>query len=174
MVKIGILSDTHIRSDSDPQKTNALLKELKRAFRDVDHIVHAGDVCEEPFLEKLKKIAPTKCVRGNMDDIPELKSFLRFSIGKYTIGVIHQLPSTTLEEFFREHKLHILIYGHSHQPLIKGTEFNTLLINPGSPTRPKAPAPRRGFTEPVARPSVITLEIDEDDMIKTFLINLKM
>ena len=28
--------------------------------------------------------------------------------------------------------------------------------------------------DPIARPSVITLEIDEDDILKTFIINLKI
>jgi hypothetical protein len=48
-----------------------------------------------------------------------------------------------------------------------------LLINPGSPTQPKAPKPKRGFDKPIARPTVITLKIDEDNILSTFIINLK-
>ena len=50
----------------------------------------------------------------------------------------------------------------------------SLIINPGSPTKPKAPPAKRGFDKPFARPSVITLIIDEDDFLTTFIINLKI
>ncbi|MFW9782413.1 MAG: hypothetical protein ACFFFB_09045, partial [Candidatus Heimdallarchaeota archaeon] len=63
---------------------------------------------------------------------------------------------------------------HTHQPLIKGTPYNTLLINPGSPTKPVAPPQKRGFDKPVARSSVITLNIDKDEILTTFLINLNI
>lgn len=173
MVRFGIISDTHINKNDDPEVINNLLKQLKYAFNDVDEIIHAGDVCEEFFLNELKKIAPTKCVRGNMDNITNLEDFIRFSAGKYNIGVIHKLPNN-VEEFFKENELHILIYGHSHKPIIKGTPYNTLILNPGSPTKPKAPPVKKGFDKPIARPSVMTLEIEKNDILKTFIINLKI
>jgi len=173
MVKFGIISDTHINKNDDPELINKLLKQIKQAFNDVDEIIHAGDVCDESFLNDLKKIAPTKCVRGNMDKITNLEDFISFSAGKYNIGVIHKLPDSA-EEFFKENDLHILIYGHSHKPIIKGTSYNTLILNPGSPTKPKAPPARKGFDKPIARPSVIILEIEKNDILKTFIINLKI
>ena len=102
-----------------------------------------------------------------------LEFFIKFSVGRYNIGVIHILPDN-LEEFTKKHNLQILIFGHTHQPLIKGTDFNVLLLNPGSPTKPKAPIERPGFMKPIARPSVITLNIDENDILSTFIINLKI
>ena len=173
MVKFGIISDTHITKNDDPKKIEVLLDEIKQAFKDVDEIIHCGDVCERDFLDELKKIAPTKCVEGNDDNIKDLKKFIKFSAGKYNIGAIHQ-PPENLEEFFKENNLHILIHGHSHQPIIKGTPYNTLILNPGSPTIPEAPPQKKGFQIPVARPSVITLNIDENDLLTTFLINLKI
>ena len=65
MVKFGIISDTHIKKNYNPAKVKALLKQLQLAFRDVDEIIHAGDVCDEFFLEQLNEIAPIKCVKGN-------------------------------------------------------------------------------------------------------------
>ncbi|MHA1271859.1 MAG: metallophosphoesterase family protein [Promethearchaeota archaeon] len=171
MVKIGIISDTHIDSSLDKSKIDGLLIQLKRIFKDVDEIIHAGDVCEEEFLKELRKIAPTKCVRGNMDKIRDLEDFIQFSIGPYNIGVIHE-PPNDIEGFFKQNNLHILIHGHTHYPIIKDTHYKTLILNPGSPTRPKPPPKRFGFKEPIARPSVITLEIDENNMVKTFIINL--
>ncbi|MFX0041550.1 MAG: metallophosphoesterase family protein [Candidatus Hodarchaeota archaeon] len=172
-MKIGILADTHITIKDDPQKVDLLISQLKQIFKDVDEIIHAGDICENFFLEELNKIAPTKCVMGNLDNIEDLVDFLKFSVGRYNIGVIHQLPQN-LEDFIRKRNLNILIYGHSHQPIIEGTSYNVLLLNPGSPTKPKAPPPKPGFKPPIARPSVLILKIDENDIISTFIINLDM
>ncbi len=173
MVKLGIISDTHITRNSHPKQVETLLNQLQQVFKDVDEIIHAGDVSEEFFLKDLKKIAPTKCVAGNIDNINNLKRFIKFVVGKYNIGVIHRRP-WDLEDFFKKNKLHILIYGHTHTPTIKGTPYKTLILNPGSPTKPKAPPPKIGFKKPVARPSVITLNIEENGLLTTFLINLRM
>ena len=173
MVKFGIISDTHIKKNTDPAKIKVLLEQIRQAFNDVDEIIHAGDVCDDFFLEELKKIAPTKCVMGNLDNINDLEDFIVFSAGKYNIGVIHELPEN-VESFFKENNLHILISGHTHQPIIKGTPYKTLIINPGSPTRPKPPPQKRGFEKPIARRSVITLNVDEEGLLTTFIINLKI
>lgn len=172
-MKLGIISDTHITNDDNKENISNLISHIKEAFKDVDTIVHAGDVCEIFFLNEIKKIAPTKCVKGNLDNINDLDLFTKFSVGKYNIGVIHQLPDN-VEEFAKRYDLNILIFGHTHQPLIKGTEFNLLLLNPGSPTNPKAPPKRPGFMNPVARSSVMVLNIDENDILSTFIINLKI
>ncbi len=171
-MKFGIISDTHITNNYDPEKVKSLISQLKEIFSDVDEIIHAGNICEENFLKELKKIAPVKGVKGNLDEIEELKKFIKFSVGRYNIGIIHELPEN-LENFAKKENLHILIFGHTHQPLIKGTKFDILLLNPGSPTKPNAPPERPGFLKPVARPSVITLNIDENDILSAYIINLK-
>ena len=173
MVKYGIISDSHIAENDDITKINALIYELKRVFNDVDQIIHAGDICSKNFLSELNAIAPTISVRGHDDNIKDLDNFIKFSAGRYNIGVIHEQPNE-LENFFKSNDIHILIIGHSHQPFIKGTKYNTLLINPGSPTNPKAPPQKKGFDEPIARPSVITISIDENDILSTYIINLKL
>jgi len=172
MVKLGIISDTHITKNDEPNLVETLNKQLKEVFEGVDEIIHAGDVCEPFFLEDLKKIAPIRCVKSDLDEIPGLETFIKFHVEKYNIGVIHKKPDN-LEDFFKRNNLHILIFGHTHQPLITGTPYNTLLINPGSPTQPKAPIPKRGFEKPLSRPSVITLKIEEDNILSTFIINIK-
>ncbi len=172
-MKFGIISDTHITSNTSTDQIKVLFEQLKRAFKDVDKIIHAGDVSDEFFLNRLNNLAPITCVRGNVDNIENLEQFIKFSYGRYNIGVIHLLPEN-LEEFMKEYELHIIIFGHTHIPLIKGTKFNTLLLNPGSPTVPKTPPQKPGFLKPVARPSVITLNIDENDVLSTFIITLKI
>jgi putative phosphoesterase len=172
-MKLGIISDTHITSNSKKGQVISLINQLKNVFKDTDKIIHAGDVCEKFFLNELEDIAPITCVRGNVDEIEDLENFTKFSASRYNIGVIHILPDD-LEEFMKKYELHIIIFGHTHIPLIKGTKFNTLLVNPGSPTVPKSPPQKPGFLKPVARPSVITLKIDENDVMSTFIITLKI
>ncbi|KKN19200.1 hypothetical protein LCGC14_0948200 [marine sediment metagenome] len=172
-MKLGIISDTHITKNYDNNKLTTLLNKIKEVFRDTDEIIHAGDICEKIFLSEIKEIAPVRCVRGNLDKIKDLDIFTKFSVSCYNIGVIHKLPEN-LEEFVKKHNLNILIFGHTHQPLIKGTDFNVLLLNPGSPTKPKAPFKRPGFLKPIARPSVIILNIDDEDILSTYVINLKL
>lgn len=172
-MKLGIISDTHVTTNYEKDNVSSLINQLKQAFKDVDEIIHAGDVCEDFFLNMIKEIAPTRCVKGNLDNIKNLDIFTKFYIGRYNIGVIHILPDN-LEDFVKKNNINILIFGHTHQPIIKGTNFNVLLLNPGSPTMPKAPIERAGFMKPIARPSVITLNIDENDILSTFIINLKL
>jgi len=172
MVKYGILSDTHIEANEDPEKIRILLEQLRRPFKDVNEIIHAGDVCEKFFLEELENIAPTMCVKGDFDNFSGLEEFVIISTENYKIGVIHTKPEN-LEAFFKKKSIQILIFGHTHQPIIKGTPYNTLLINPGSPTKPKAPPQKKGFDKPFARRSVITMNIDKDGVLSTYLINLK-
>jgi uncharacterized protein len=173
MVKYGIISDTHFTLRNEVESIDWLFNQLTRIFRDVDMIIHAGDLCHKKILDKLNSIAPTKAVAGECDEIEYLPQFLEFSYGKYKIGLIHEKPSN-LKHFFHQKKIHILIFGHSHQPLIEATLFNTLLINPGSPTKPIAPPQKPGFSKPIARPSLITMNIDENNILSTYLINLKV
>ncbi|MFX1487551.1 MAG: metallophosphoesterase family protein [Promethearchaeota archaeon] len=172
-MKLGIISDTHITKNTDEGQISSLINQLNKIFEDTDKIVHAGDVCERFLLDELEKIAPIICVRGNEDKIKELELFAKFSASRYKIGVIHILPEN-VDGFVDEHNLNIVIFGHTHIPLIKGTSYNALLLNPGSPTRPKTPPQKPGFLKPVARPSVITLNIDENDVLSTFIVTLKI
>ena len=172
MVKFGIISDTHLSINDDVQIFKTLVNQLKEIFLDVDEIIHAGDINEPYILDLLKAIAPIRSVKGESDKITGLEEFIKFPVNNYNIGVIHKKPEN-LEDFFKKNDIHILVFGHTHQPLIKGTPYNTLLVNTGSPTKPKAPPPKRGFENPIARPTVITLKIDEDNILSTFIINIK-
>ena len=41
---------------------------IRRHFRDVDHILHAGDIGKRSVIEQLEQIAPVTAVSGNVDD----------------------------------------------------------------------------------------------------------
>jgi len=170
-MKYGIISDTHITLKDDFEKINGIIMQLKKVFKDVDEILHAGDVNEPFFLNDLKNIAPVKCVAGEEDLIENLERYIKFSTGSLNIGMIHKIPNN-LEEFVINENLQVLITGHTHVHLIENKPYKVLILNPGSITYPKAPPEVMGFKKPIARPSVITLNIDENNVISTFLINL--
>lgn len=172
MVKFGIISDTFIIHDDNEARVQGLLGQLKKSFKYADCILHLGNVCVSSFLQELEKIAPVRCVKGDLDEIENLKEIISFSLGPYKIGMIHR-PPNDLKGFMNEKQIQILMHGHTCVPLIEGTPFNALILNPGSPTKPKAPPQKKGFKKPEPRPSVMILEINEHNhMLSTFLINL--
>jgi putative phosphoesterase len=148
---IGVISDTHI-----PERAQKIPEIVFEVFKDVDMILHAGDLVSIDVLKQLQDVAPTHCVRGNMDkyygrDLPENEII---NLHGHRIGLNHgevyprgdtqQLKYTALEL-----DVDILITGHTHWAFIK--ELNeVLLLNPGSPTVPR-----------MSDPSVMLLEIDD-------------
>ena len=136
-MKIGLISDTHIT-----EKRGKLSPKVLESFKDVDLILHAGDISSQIVLDALEQIAPTITVEGNNDRTRkiDLKLSETIGIGDLRILLIHgdKLPSRNFEkycEFAQKHKADILISGHTHQPHCEKIE-NVLLINPGSPNRP--------------------------------------
>ena len=148
-MKIGVLSDTHLT-----QVTPELKHLLEVCFKDVDLILHAGDMVSLPVYEFLQEKA-VEAVQGNMDEW-NLKAVLpakkTLSLGGYQIGLIHGWGSAGgLEDRIRPGFLQIdcLIYGHSHQPANYWSE-GVLFFNPGS-------ASGKGFFR---KPTVGIIHID--------------
>lgn len=137
MIKIGVISDTHISGN----KTN-LPEKVLTAFKQVDMIIHAGDIVNRSVLEKLKKLCKdVKAVYGNMDP-QEIRSILPekeiIAAGKYKIGISHGYGHPAKLIDFLMNKFHndnvdIIIFGHSHSPVNEKRD-NILFFNPGSPT----------------------------------------
>lgn len=135
-MKVGIVSDTHI-----PKKAKALPNILIQAFRDVDHIIHAGDITSLEVLDDLYSMAPVTAVSGNIDPdkikaILELKEII--TLDGFRIGVTHGHGDSgrTLDraiKCFKNDSVDCIIFGHSHIPYCKYSN-NILLFNPGSPT----------------------------------------
>jgi uncharacterized protein len=130
-MKIGVLSDTHLT-----QVTPGLKHILKTALKDVDLILHAGDMVSLPVYEFLKERA-IEAVQGNMDEgnlkdvLPNKKTL---SLGGFQVGLIHGWGSAGgLEDRIRPEFEHIdcLVYGHSHKPS-NHRSGGVLFFNPGS------------------------------------------
>ena len=134
-MKIGVISDTHI-----PERALQIPKEIYLAFRDVELILHAGDLVKLDVLESLNKICPVKAVYGNMDPFEvrnKLKEKEIISVGKSKIGLIHgrgqpdKMLSFIKNSF--DQKLDVIVFGHSHAPFNEKKD-GVLFFNPGSPT----------------------------------------
>ena len=129
---IGVLSDTHSLDIPTP---------VIERFKNVDLIIHAGDVCDANTLKLLKKLAPTKAVQGNMDELAVKKELPLKEIidcGGLKIGVTHGHVGENREALknamisFKDDKIDAVIFGHSHQAYNEKVG-GVLYFNPGSP-----------------------------------------
>jgi putative phosphoesterase len=153
-LKIGIISDTHY-----PDKTSLISKKIDKAFKDVQLILHAGDIHSPKILEYLSKIAPVVAVAGNGDDASlanQLGHHRVVFIQGLKIGIAHGHHGSTCESgiartFAWFDNTDLVIGGHTHLPEFKQTEQGWYL-NPGSYGVPKD---ERG-------PSVAVLTIENE------------
>ncbi len=133
-MKVGVISDTHV-----PTIMPSLPPAVFEIFKDVDLILHAGDLVALAVLDELGAIAPVEAVAGNMDDSEvqlKLPAKKIISLGGYAVGLIHGKYKIDRQKEMIRHefeRVDLIVYGHSHTPFwgkIDGIHF----LNPGSPT----------------------------------------
>ncbi len=156
-MRIGLISDTHI-----PEARHELWPQVFEAFRDVEAILHAGDIHDVSVIDELSRIAPTFAARGNGDDgsggrpvQPDdhrLREAWELELGGLRIGLTHVAPIPvyghyTLERAMLRHfghtQLDVLIHGDTHVEAIDVVD-GVLCVNPGSPTFPRNYSTRLG------------------------------
>ncbi|MCA9876597.1 MAG: metallophosphoesterase family protein, partial [Thermomicrobiales bacterium] len=90
-------------------------------------------------LRDLEEIAPVAAVRGNADPVETLDALpdrVLIHTGRRNILLLHgHLGKTAITTARRaaSGEIDLLVFGHSHQPLMD-REGSTILFNPGSPT----------------------------------------
>lgn len=133
---IGVLADTHM-----PSRARDLPHLVASAMRNVDLILHAGDMTTLDALERIRRLGPpVLAVRGNTD-LPDVGMTLPVQrivqVGPWRIGVVHGnggTGNTTPERARRSFsEVACVIFGHSHQPMNERVD-GVLMFNPGSPT----------------------------------------
>lgn len=145
-MRLGVIADTH----------GLLRPEVLDVFRDVDHILHAGDVGPLDLLTELEALAPVTAVYGNTDgwDVrARLPAVARVELDGFRVVVTHgdQLGSPTpdkLQAAFPDAE--ILVFGHTHRPILTLVDVVVTVMNPGG-------AGARRFDLP---PSVGILELE--------------
>jgi len=145
-LRLGVISDTH----------GLLRVEVLEVFGGVDHILHGGDVGKWDVLVDLQALAPVTAVYGNVDGFEiqsKLPQVAEIELDGFRIVVTHgdQLGKPTpakLHEAFPSAE--IIVYGHTHKPLLELVDKTVTVMNPGG-----AGAPRFGLA-----PSVGILELE--------------
>jgi len=125
-VKIGILSDSHRKTELHKEAIEHLLSQ------GVEYLLHAGDIMLEEHLKMLEETnLPYVCVYGNNDlalthlygKYNIFKEPYYFKIDNLKIKIMH-MP------YFMSADADIVVSGHTHtfESSLKG---DTLFINPG-------------------------------------------
>ncbi|QIA26353.1 metallophosphoesterase [Thermaerobacter sp. PB12/4term] len=151
--RVLVLSDTHI-----PGRARALPPAVLEAAAAADLIIHAGDLVSLDVYDELALLAPVVAVHGNVDG-PEVyrrlppravveRDGVRVGVTHGHLGRGRSTPERALAAFAGEEPPPaVVVFGHSHQPLLE-RRGGVLLLNPGSPTDPRwAPAPSYGWLE---------------------------
>jgi putative phosphoesterase len=150
---LGVISDTH----------GLLRPQAVAALRGCDLIIHAGDVGKPEVLDRLREVAPTFAIRGNVDGgawAERLPDTDIVEVGALLFYVVHNIADLDLDP--PTAGFAAVVFGHSHQPAIE-TRDGVLYLNPG------AAGPRR-FKLPVSlalvrvegrevRPEIVEMEV---------------
>ena len=145
-MRLGVIADTH----------GLLRPEVFEAFAEVDHILHAGDVGAAGLLSELEALAPVTAVYGNTDGMDlrsRLPQIAALELDGFDVVVTHgdQFGSPTPEKLNAAFPdAQIIIYGHTHRPLLTVVDVVVTVMNPGG-------AGHRRFGLP---PSVGILELE--------------
>jgi putative phosphoesterase len=136
-LKIGVISDTHIAN-----KNEHIPGIILDVFKQVDMVLHAGDIVDLQAIDELKSVCPNViAVAGNMDQEAVRRKYPAkqiLELSGYKVGLMHGSGAPLnlvelLKGAFKDDNPDIIIFGHSHKPM---NEFigKVLFFNPGSAT----------------------------------------
>ena len=121
---VGLISDTHGRFD----------EKIPGLFRNVEHILHGGDICGNEIIAQLEQIAPVTAVLGNNDYDPQYRDLEIVELGDTKILIHHIVPfhnpHAPIFDSIKRVQPDIVVYGHTHKPAdqtIDGIRY----LNPG-------------------------------------------
>jgi putative phosphoesterase len=126
-MRLGIISDTH----------GLVRPEVFDVFRQVDLILHAGDIGSPALLTELAAIAPVRAVWGNTDGFETRRSLpevLAEEIEGLPFVLVHghQVHPLTPEALHASYpEALVIVYGHTHRPLLTLVDQVVTVMNPG-------------------------------------------
>ena len=137
--RIGLVSDTHI-----PEVWAELPPEVTEALRDVDLILHAGDIYVPRVLDDLERIAPVLAAEGDDDDYrvtladKRVKKKHILKLEGQTLWLVLMRPfyltngwclTQSFSEPNKDECPDIVVFGHEHCTAVQHYS-NILFINP--------------------------------------------
>ena len=129
-MKIGVISDTHGYLDG----------KIAGLFREVDHILHGGDIGYASIILELEQISPVTAVLGNTDTGLDFKETELVQIDGRRFLVHHIVDTRKPAEPLRRRLIRdnpdVVVFGHTHKPFCE-TIGRTLFFNPGYAGKPR-------------------------------------
>ena len=127
-MRLGLIADTH----------GKLRPAVHEVFAQVDRILHAGDIGAAEILDELEMLAPVTAVYGNVDPAlmrRRLPQVAEIELDGFRFVVTHgdQFGSPEpdgLKAAFPA--ADVIVFGHTHQALIRDLPDFTVVVNPGS------------------------------------------
>ncbi len=153
-MKVLIVSDTHRRMENFFKVTDIEAP--------LDLIIHCGDAEGSEDMIYADAQCHVEIILGNNDFFSDLPREREFSIGRYKVWLTHghnyfvSTGGQVLKEEAKSKGVDIVIYGHTHRPVID-MEEDIIALNPGSLTFPRQEG---------KRPSYIIMEVDENNNTK--------
>lgn len=148
-MRIGVLADTHL--PSLVRSLDELGPEVAAALRDIDLLLHAGDVTAPSVLDWCQQFADVLVAEGNNDLFvdPRMAERQILDVEGWRIGMVHELRpesrpiAALLQSGLGGEQVDILIGGDTH---VERLEFrdDVILLNPGSPILPHHLSTRLG------------------------------
>lgn len=130
---VAVVSDTHL-----PRGARELPAAVEAHVREADLVIHSGDFTSPELVERFRTMGPPLiAVHGNADEgsvRDALPATATVTCGGVTIGVVHNGGPEAgrvarLRRRFPE--CGIVVFGHSHIPLLAG-DGDLTIVNPGS------------------------------------------
>ena len=133
-MRILIISDTH--------GSHRNLDEVLEREKDIDMLLHLGDVeNDDDYIEAVMD-CPVHIVAGNNDYFSYLPREKEIQIGKYKVFMSHghnyyvSMNTERLRQAARQRGADIVMYGHTHRPKVDASE-DVIVVNPGSLSYPR-------------------------------------
>jgi putative phosphoesterase len=149
-MKILVVSDTHRRNE-------VFLKLIKK-LKPLDLLIHCGDAEGSEYLISRAADCQTQFVMGNNDFYSSLPQEIELTLEGHKIWVTHghyygvNMGNDRVKREGKARGAEVVIYGHTHKPLIDFSDKDIIAINPGSLSYPR---------QENHRPSYLLMEIDE-------------
>lgn len=127
-MRLGVIADTH----------GLLRPQVFEVFREVDRILHAGDVGDPDLLTELEALAPVIAVYGNVDGLDlraRLPQEVRVELECLRFVITHgdQFGTPTPTDLVSTYAdTDVIVYGHTHRPLIELIDKTVTVMNPGA------------------------------------------
>ena len=135
-MQVLVISDTHLTEAT----LDRMPTEVWELAAQADVVLHAGDVTDLPVLDALRERAVVYAVLGNNDSglggtLPEV---WEATLAGVPVAMVHDSGARAGRERRMARRFpdaRVVVFGHSHDPLVQEGMAGQLLVNPGSPVQ---------------------------------------